>query len=432
MKKSTVAYVGNVANNDFREVKALQDSQIISAHLYLVNNKDDQTRLPESDEPVFKDNYPNWIFLHQGISIKFLSLVFFWFGSLYLLRKQNKEIVKQLNHYDLVVLSGEAVLLAPLIKTKSLFRVTGSDLTVYPLFSLREINTLYQTPTPIGILPKIHELIRWYLYQKLWRAGISKVAFTDAGFGQPFEDALSQLKYPAHKRISFFRLSIDTSLFKRSEELSSIYNKWGLCDKKFLVFQPSRQMIRREPFLVRTGQWKASDNGIRGFKFFLDRIPSQERRGIVLMIPERIVISDLQLAKQLVINLGIESNVVYLSGVSESGLTRHEMIDLYSISNAVLDDFGAGWFGSIVVESLACSAPVVTYVPEKLMQRMFPWHPFLIAQTPEQIADALYKLYVNKIYEQNVRDKSRQWATKFHSNDSVMRALEDGFQNILR
>jgi hypothetical protein len=432
MKKITIAYVGNVANIDFREVKALQSSNKISAHLYLVHNSNDLTRLPESDEPAFKNCYPNWIFLYKKIAIKFLPLFLFCLGFSYMIRIHNREVIEKLNHYDLVVLSGEAILLAPFLNTKTIFRVTGSDLTVYPLFKLHELNTLFQLPRANGVVSKLREHIWWYLHQRLWRVAISKTTFTDGGLGKPFEDALARLNYPMNRRVNFFRLSIDPDRFNRMNDLSSTLSKWCLNGWRFLVFQPSRQMIRRDPFLVRTGQWKASDNGIQGFKLFLDRLPAEEKKSVVLMIPERNITPDLQLAKQIVIELGMERNVIYLRGENESGLSRHELIDLYSVSNAVFDDFGAGWYGGIAVEALACMAPLVTYVPDELMQKNFPWHPFQIAQSPIEIADALYRLYSDNTYAQCVRERSREWAIKFHSNASVLRTLENGFEALVR
>lgn len=419
-----IALVGNIANNFYREAKALQNSSSISAELYFYFNPDDNTRLPESDEPILKNNYPDWIKTYDGVRVSFRTLLLFAVGIKKPLLKRNEAIVRRLDKYELCVLSGEDVCLAPFLKNKKMFRATGADLTVYPIFSYKQINELYPSPQAKTWFSSLRDKLYWKLYQHLWKQSIQSCDFADAGHGAPFRKALRKIKYPENKIVNIFRLAIDTSIFKERLNAIELRKKWGLADYKFIIFLPSRIMLRATQILVDTGQWKASDNAIYGFLNFLNRIQVDERKNIVLVIPERTINSDLQQAKQIIDDHKMNNNVIFISGEKAEGLSRNEMIDLYSLSDVVMDDFGAGWYGSIVVEAMSCGIPVVTYAPKDLMESLFPWNPIRNAKTPEEIGEALFLLYSDDKLRVRTKEESRQWVTEFHSNDAVRTNLE--------
>ena len=190
-------------------------------------------------------------------------------------------------------------------------------------------------------------------------------------------------------------------------------------------------MINNAEILMDTGQWKASDNAIYGFKHFLENVPKKKLNKIALLIPERTITPDLAVAKKIISILNISENVLFCSGSDMKGLSRDEMLDIYSLSNVVMDDFGAGWYGSVAVEALACGVPLVTYVPTKLLESMFPWHPIQVAKTPIEIGEALLNLYEDKETAENLSIKSKQWVDEFHSNAVVRKRLESSLAALL-
>lgn len=114
----------------------------------------------------------------------------------------------------------------------------------------------------------------------------------------------------------------------------------------------------------------------------------------------------------------------FLVGSEPDGLTRREMIPLYSRSSVTLDDFGAGWYGSIVVEASACECPVVTYVEEDFLERRGR-PPLLIAKTPEVVAMHLQRVWDDPLFAQEVDQGLRGWVADYHSTDAVCRAYQD-------
>jgi len=425
-----IAFVGNIANNFFREAKALQEMPRISVDLYFVNNKNNNTTLPESDEPILRNNYPEWIKPYNGFNASAFSLICYLFGFKTLLFMKNKEVVDVLNSYDICVFSGPDMLFIPLIKTNTIFRATGSDLTVYPLFSYRD-KCFYSKSNVVNIFTYLKQWVIWIIKKKYWRNSIIFSDYVDAAFGKPFDDAVNKLKIPKNKIVRLFRLGIDTEIFSKRKNTEEIFHRWNIPKDDFIVFMPSRLMIRKTPSLIQSGQWKASDVGIIGFNHFLNRLDEKDRSRVKLLIPERSLPTDLDLAKILIDSMKITDNVLFISGKEKQGLSRDELIDIYSASDVVMDDFGAGWYGSVAVEALSCEVPLVTYVPEHLLLEMFPWHPFQIAKSAEEICSALFNLYIDKNYAQDVGKKSRRWVIEFHSASVVSKNLEVGFIGLL-
>jgi len=104
---------------------------------------------------------------------------------------------------------------------------------------------------------------------------------------------------------------------------------------------------------------------------------------------------------------------------------------LYSPSDLVVDEFGVGWFGSIVVEGAACSKPTMCYLDKTGIDKMYPWHPILSVNTPETIAEEIAKLYFDKGYAGEKGDESRRWAEEFHSQENAGKFYALQISNLL-
>jgi hypothetical protein len=63
--------------------------------------------------------------------------------------------------------------------------------------------------------------------------------------------------------------------------------------------------------------------------------------------------------------------------------------------------------------------PVVTYVDENVMSRLYPWHPLLSADTEETIAEHLTVLYRDPTRRREIGQKGREWIQEFHSEESA-------------
>ncbi|HYM95547.1 MAG TPA: glycosyltransferase [Chitinophagaceae bacterium] len=404
-----VALYGNVCNNFYAIAKCLRENNIADAHLYL-NDKIDFQHRPESDDPKLKNNYPDWIHMDSKWDpFKFL-------------KKFDKRFVRELNKYDIVFLSDFGLVLAPYIKAKTIFYVTGQDLT--------------RLPFPNRLFEGIPGLKYWFIKKYvsfMQRKGIRSCTKIITQPFAPFTTALKALKVPEnHVSKSYYPILMDVQSIKNDpnafEKIDEI-NREKLQPFKFIIFHPSRIFIKKIPSYIASGHWKGNDNLIKGFGIFLKKYKIAD---VCLAMPERNVSPDIGIAKQIIGELGIENNIVWLKPPTNEGFPRNELMNYYSISNIVADEFATGWFGSIVIEGAACSKPVFCYVDEEIMKQLYPWHPIISAKEPEKIADEIAKLYFDKNLAKQQGEKSREWALKFHSFEAGARIYVDNLKNDLR
>ena len=387
-----VAFYGNTCNNFYAVARALRRTGDIDAHLF-VDADADFNQLPESEEPALRSAYPEWI--HRGTYQTYQSRL--WPGA--------SPLVRALATFDLVMVSGAGVRFAPFVDRPFIFYVTGWDLTVAP-FPVRFFDR------PRGPAAKVAAVIGGF-----WqRRGIGCV---DELWSQPFSPftlAASRLGIDS-RRVTprYFPIIIDTELFQPSGSPRAGLNgqmRRVLDEHDFVVFHPSRIMTDRRARYVESGQWKGNDRLFEGFARFAESTPSA-RPALVLI--DREESPDVREARHTIRRLGIDDRVTWLKGPHPYGFDRVELVPLYAAADVVVDEFGIGWFGSVVVEGLSMAKPVLCYLDPDVMEQLYPWHPILTPQTPDEIAACLVDLWRDPVDRQRLGERSRRWAVEFHS-----------------
>lgn len=387
-----VALYGNTCNNFYAVGSALRRTSSIDAHLFIDDNAE-FNQLPESENPRLKDAYPEWI--HKGPYHSMAAR--FWPGA--------SPLVRELAGFDVVMVSGGGVRLAPFVDRPFIFYVTGWDLTVSP-FPIRFITRSR------GVLPKAAALLGGF-----WqRRGIHAVDQLWSQPFAPFRTAIERLRLdPARVLPRYFPIMIDTDLYREDPKARQLPHpdiRRLVDDHDFVLFHPSRLMIDRAQRYIDTGQWKGNDALVEGFARFV-REAAGARPALVLL--DRGPQDTLQYVRTMIARLGIEQNVVWLKGPHPYGFDRVELLPFYSIADVVADEFGIGWFGSIVVEGLSMGKPVLCYVDEEVMAQLYPWHPILGPRTPEEIGACLVDLWRDPERRRRLGERGREWAIEFHS-----------------
>lgn len=400
-----IAFYGNIANIFYTIAKALRSKTEIDVHLYLGSNTD-LIQSPESEDPELKAQYPHWI--HRSKKWDLISALYFW--------KEN--IVKELAQFDLVILAGRGVVLTPFLRTKTVFYVTGSDLTLIPFY--KRLRLVYPGSVIKAIIGQVLQRVGIKFVSEIWTQPFS-----------PFKNALKCLNVNEKKIIDkYFPLIIDSDLFSldKSAPQSSDKNIRMILDSfKFVVFHPSRLMINAHKELRDAGQWKQND---LLFKSFSDLVNIHGAKDAVLVMPERDVSPDVLTARKMIQELGIEKNVIWIKGDQRDGFARNELIKFYSIADVVADDFGIGWFGAVVLEGLSVGKPVLSYVDEKVMSTLYPWHPLLSNNTRQGNFNLLKQLYDNPDQRVELGIKGRKWIEQFHSKKSAAKLYLNQFARL--
>ena len=391
-----VAFYGNTANNFFAVARAIRRASDIDAHLF-IDSDAAWGQLPEREDPELQHGYPDWI--HKGPYHSMLSR--FWPGR--------SALVKELESFDVVMVSGGGVRLAPFVDRPFIFYVTGWDLTVAP-FPLR-----FLTRNP-GVVRKLGALLGGF-----WqRRGIKAV---DQLWSQPFSPFATAAKRlavePARIQARYFPIMIDTDVYRpdpAARESPDPLIRRLVDDFDFIVFHPTRMMLNQSPEYMETGQWKGNDRLFEGFAKFIADNPGARP---VLALIEHAPSPDMDQAKALVRRLGIEKNVVWMKGPHAHGFDRIALLPFYAAADVVVDEFGIGWFGSIVVEGLSTGKPVLCYVDADVMKQLYPWNPILSPRTPAEIATTLAELWRDPSARRALGDRGRAWAVEFHSIANV-------------
>lgn len=403
-----IAFVGNIANNFFREARAIRSASSIHVDLYFFSGPatHDSYR-PESDLPHLRDNYPQWI-IHAPFPL-LREFVFLSLGLLTWCRPPVRNLVERLNSYDVVFLSGLEVLLAPSIKATTIFRVTGGDFTIKP-FYLRHLHLIGLT-SGWKRLFRPQTFLNSLLESILQRRAISRSDFVS--FRQsagPYQDAQRKLGIPTSRVVSGRRLVVDSELYSPSLKThDAVHSDF------FTIFLPSRAQMSTSKIMRITGQYKGTEVAIRGIAAFLASLPHSDRRRVRVRVPATEMSDQLDDLRALVADLNLLESFDFLEGTSSSHLTRSEMISEYRRATVTLDDFGAGWYGSIVVEALSCGSPVITWVSPAILAE-FDWHPLLVAQDADMISAHLAFLFRASEREMaQVKSRGRDWIKQYHS-----------------
>ena len=182
-----VAFVGNIANNFFREAMAIRSTRL-EIDLFLNFKLADNTMLPESDQPELKNLYPNWIKDFEGFKTSKLAMLAFFIGLPGGLRRLNIKMINVLNKYDLCVFSSKESWFIPFLNNKRIFRCTGSDLTVAPLFKFSEYKKLQGQKTG-HLIQDFRPALEWRIKRKLSSKAIQSADFVDVSCGVVFSNA---------------------------------------------------------------------------------------------------------------------------------------------------------------------------------------------------------------------------------------------------
>jgi len=399
-----IALYGNTCNNLFNLCKALRGKGL-DAHLYLNYNIDIQNK-PESDEKELKNNYPGWI--HQSEDwnpYKVIKLI-------------NFKMIKEFNKYDLVILSDNGLLIAKFLKVKKIFYVTGMDLTKLPFYDK-------YLSDQTDLLTKIK---RKYitLMQKI---GIRSCDLIITQPFEPFEFSLKKLNIKKNKiSNNYYPILMDDmkiNFKKDAWQKIDLINKNKLNKFKFIIFHPTRLIFANKEKEIATGHYKGNEKLINAFASLIKR---RKLDDICIALPKRKHSIDINEAIQLINKNEIEDNVVWLETKSEEGFTREEIVNYYSISDIVADEFGIGWFGSIVIEATLCKNVIMTCLNKKIINKLYKDCPIISCDNEIQIEEYIENIYDNLKNKKDIIEKNYEWAMKYHSISKGVDIYIDNFK----
>jgi glycosyltransferase involved in cell wall biosynthesis len=301
---------------------------------------------------------------------------------------------------------------APMLKRYQLIHAYSLD-PIYPLlgnpsqpFICYEHGTLREFP--------FEESPRGRLYSLCLKKA-EKVIITNADCNQA-ADRLRLNNYV------FIPHIIDDDLFRpgQSPVETEIKRKTG-CEYIFVA--PSRHHWKNCPPGLENSWFKRNDILIRGLGRLFRNKPDLKATVIFFEWGQEV-----DLSKQLIHECGFSDKVVW-----KPILSKPAVKDYYNAADIILDQFnsGIGTFGAVVPEAMACAKPVILNYKEHLHHWCYPELPPAINAHDEAGIEAeIIRLISDKNYRLSVCERGRNWFTKYHSSDIVIRKMIDVYMNI--
>ena len=404
-KDANVIFFGNVANNFYRVADILGSNGYSSVEV-LISGNEDSTNLPSSD-----GSDPNLIAnISNDWKLKYLFFT----------RRSRLSI--KLAEADYVFFSSTNVLASLFTprKVRKIFFATGADLTVFPFFFR---NVYFRSLNQAKTIKNLFIIgIHSFFIAIAMRIALLKVDVIYAYPFAPFRNALLRLKVPRKKvSIDYLPVLLDTNKITfKSIALTEAGKLFQSLTKnsKLVIFCPSRIMVQDSFYHLTTGQYKGQDKVVRSFAKFIHS--SKENEDSILVFIERDDdCNDRNKLVKLIDELSLKENIVWLR--SSNGLfSRTELMEFYSQSDVILDEYGVGWFGSVSLEGMSCGRPVICHLDNAVMSKLYESNPFIDFSSESSLTQIFDKLHKDSSFVEQRGKISREWVIENHSKKRVL------------
>ncbi len=186
----------------------------------------------------------------------------------------------------------------------------------------------------------------------------------------------------------------------------------------FLVFHPSRQHWDEQ----RHPDWEKGNDFLIYAISDLVKLHHKKVGGVFVNWGLKV-----EQSKQLIRELGIESNIKWIEPVS-----HQTMLHYINACDVLADQFFLGAFGSTMPKALMCGTPALIYLNEDLHKWCFPeMPPVLNVINCDEICNQLLYFLNNPTLVAELSTKSKEWYQKWHSSHAVVNKLLSVYKSVL-
>lgn len=342
----------------------------------------DKTPLDKSYRPDWEDEDL------KGTSADWIKEVDVRLSNCLLQRRKEKAFLKELKDADILHMYGESSIWASFTNIPYIYNSYGYDLDQMP-FKTNSIRA---------------RVLSYFLKRSLRKAKCVIV---------PPKQKETLKKLNLRVRTVHIPCPIDTDKYKRrNTPLKDDLKKRYGCE--FIFLSPTRQEWTHS----HTSN-KGNDKVINAFGKF---IKSGNKKALLVLVEKG---SDLEESKKLVKRCGVEDSVMWIRPQD-----KERLLDFYSASDIVLDQFTLGEFGQVFLEAMSCGIPTFIYL--KGYEGLYDDEPPCINVSSEnEIFKNLTKLTGNPKILQDVGNKSREWILKYHDWRLAVEKYKNLYRSIL-
>lgn len=416
-----VMLFGNVCNNFYAIAKALNEYSNVRADLFLDYGETlNPISNPDSLQPGITADPPSWLKIGQYVNLE---------------QTEASPLIAAARDYDLAIVSAHGPKFFRHVEIPWCFWTTGADICVDPFWLDRMRNYEPQRWLRFVLAALAPTLTNAWVKQVPWRVEWQRRQLFARGARRnsrnqrdglrtarvimstdiaPKMEAIRRLRLPASLvHYAYNPLLIESERFAREAarrpDWFSDSDQARLTPAAFKVFMASRLVFQPFGGEEQAGGAKHNDLFLRAYARFCRSVT----RPGVLMLLDSVVSRDVEPARALVRELGIEDRIVWIQAPERRPLSQSEMLYFYAQSDLVADDFGAGWFGSCLIESMSAGTPVITFADHTL--KYYPWHPVLSTRDEAVIEEHLSKLAQDEPHRAAIAAEGLRWIEEFHS-----------------
>lgn len=302
-------------------------------------------------------------------------------------------VVRTLSKYDCVIAYGMGPAWAALAGVPCLAETWGGDITMLPFYDTGD----WEAHDTVALPGPREDLFAQAKLQRMGYEHAGRILITDPRF-LPFAERLGQAGKCVH--LGFL---IDVQKYRPQPEVELRERLLGGSDG-LIVFVPSRQ----------DWYWKGSDRLLRGFA------QAAETHADAVLVCAGWG-ADLDRSRLLIAELGIGERVRLLPcAMSKERLRRY-----YCAADVVADQFTGGYYGGSALEAMSCARPLlIDLAPDRFGGRFPSSPPVMNVSEPDQIADALSRLFDDSRLRATLGVKAREWVIANHGPALAERVVE--------
>jgi hypothetical protein len=389
-RRLTIGILGNVNNYPLMLAEGFRR---LGHEVRLVINRKNALHRPESKYPEWQNNYPEWVLDCSALSEEAL------------MSNSAPLFSKVINYFfdqaDLVILNDFCPALAKLLPKPQMAFLTGSDLTYYANYHSLDLRTatwdLEYKKSPQG-RRLINQFANFVAQQRDGILSADVVSFGVRGLIPEGDELLDSIGVADSRRMMIMLSDTNNLKFCPPSENTNlrIFNGARVAwlqsqDKKF-----SMQDL------------KGTDVLLQGFAMYCQSGGQGELR----MVQKG---HDVENAYDLCIELGIDSRVVWLNEMD-----LHQYDEEVRLSDLVCDQFGQSFPGMVTSHAYALGRPVLANFRNEVFARNLSKPlPGFQAATANEVAEQLLALDADRKAIQAMGKKSRQYAEKYMSPESM-------------
>lgn len=352
----------------------------------LVVTRQDMLHRPESKYHELKDNYPDWILDYSRLSDDDFA------NETPLL----DEAIRQLeNGVDLVLLNDTGPSIAGRLTVPHVAYLTGSDLTYYANFDSIVARTRIWDPVfkRSQQAQTYIDVIRGFVERQ--RDGIRTsrlICFPHRGLSVLGDELLDSIGVQDRNRLHVHISNVDVLAPKPISQNSEL-----------TILSGCRIVYRRDcnPALADM-DFKGTDILLRGFAQYCQK----GGRGELRLIRKG---QDVEAARTLAENLGIDSRIVWLDE-----MTTHDFHRAMEAADLICDQLGTALPGLVTTDAYALGRPVMGSLRNDILAEVYP-EPFpgFDVGTEEDVADALLKCEADRQLLSEMGHRGREYADRY-------------------